>query len=391
MAILNWHAFKYKFNGYESKAFESLAYQLFCFEHDQSKGIFRYKNQTGIETEPIMVKDELIGFQAKYYETKISNNKKDIEDSLEKAKGKNENIKIVYLYLNQEFSESKGNGVKNPKYKTEIESFASSKGITIVWQVPSNFEIILTDPLCKKIREYYFPELSEAEREDSVAPRFYPEIKQHLAGRYKSRIQQKLASRQPVNLRQLPSDYGTSEESLAIFEQYAEDRVQEGIVQYFETASGRLLLVGKPGSGKTILLLQLVLHLLANSPQHLPAIVNLATWNQKYCSLDAWLHEILPTELGVNKALAKRLVQEDRLVLLFDGLDEVKAEDRPSCLKAIDNYGRVAERQYVISSRMEEYREIPLDAPVNLQIEVGPLSKEQLKAELSAQRKKGQH
>jgi hypothetical protein len=99
MAILNWHAFKYKFNGYESKAFESLAYQLFCFEHDQSKGIFRYKNQTGIETEPIMVKDELIGFQAKYYETKISNNKKDIEDSLEKAKGKNENIKIVYLYL----------------------------------------------------------------------------------------------------------------------------------------------------------------------------------------------------------------------------------------------------------------------------------------------------
>lgn len=171
MAILNWNAFKYKYNDRESKSFEMLAYELFCFEHDQSNGIFRFKNQHGIETEPIMVKGELIGFQAKYYETKISDNKKDIMDSLQKAKSKNQNINKVYLYLNQEFSESKDNGVKNPKYKTEIENFAAKLDITIIWQVPSHFEIILSKPLSKEIREYYFPEYNASGKEKKTIPK----------------------------------------------------------------------------------------------------------------------------------------------------------------------------------------------------------------------------
>jgi hypothetical protein len=74
MFEINWNIFKAKFNGKEQKTFENLCYLLFCNEFNQNTGIFRYKNQTGIETEPIEHKGKMIGFQAKFYETKISDN-----------------------------------------------------------------------------------------------------------------------------------------------------------------------------------------------------------------------------------------------------------------------------------------------------------------------------
>src|SRR5260221_6189349 len=72
MQETNWGNFKAKFNGKEQKTFELLSYLLFCDEFGQRTGIFRYKNQAGIETEPILVNGEWVGFQAKFYDTKIS-------------------------------------------------------------------------------------------------------------------------------------------------------------------------------------------------------------------------------------------------------------------------------------------------------------------------------
>ena len=76
MIEINWNNFKVKFNEKEQKAFEDLCYLLFCDEFNQKFGIASYLNQAGIETEPIQVNGEWIGFQAKFYETKISDNKK---------------------------------------------------------------------------------------------------------------------------------------------------------------------------------------------------------------------------------------------------------------------------------------------------------------------------
>jgi hypothetical protein len=58
MIEINWNNFKAKFNGKETLSFESLAYQLFCFEFNIKTGIFRFKNQTGIETEPIQTETD---------------------------------------------------------------------------------------------------------------------------------------------------------------------------------------------------------------------------------------------------------------------------------------------------------------------------------------------
>ena len=144
MVEINWNNFKAKFNGKENLSFERLVYQLFCYEFEIKIGIFRFKNQTGIETEPIQKEAECIGFQAKYYETNIRDNKEDIIDSIKKAKEKNPNLTKILFYLNQEFSEGKKE--KSPQYKKDIEKEANNINIKLEWRVPSHFERQLALP-----------------------------------------------------------------------------------------------------------------------------------------------------------------------------------------------------------------------------------------------------
>lgn len=98
---LNWNQFKAKFNGKEQSEFELLSYILFCYEHGNKIGLFRFKNQTGIETEPINIDGKYIGFQAKFYgDTKLSENKSGLMDSIQKAKYKNPELnKILFLQI----------------------------------------------------------------------------------------------------------------------------------------------------------------------------------------------------------------------------------------------------------------------------------------------------
>jgi len=156
MQEINWNNFKAKFSGKEQKSFEWLCYLLFCNEFNINTGIFMYKNQAGIETEPIEYDDKLIGFQAKFYETKISENKEDIKDSIAKAKSKNQKLNKVLFYINQEFSESSKKDKKEPAYKREIENFAKSQSIDIEWRVPSHFEAQLALDKNRTFAQHFF-------------------------------------------------------------------------------------------------------------------------------------------------------------------------------------------------------------------------------------------
>ncbi len=156
MIDINWNNYKSKFNGRERTEFERLAYMLFCYEYNIKIGIFRFKNQTGIETEPIEVDGVNIGFQAKYYDTKLSDNKNDIIDSLKKAKTKNSALNKILLYTNQELSESSSTTKKAPTYKSEIEKYANEINVAIEWRVPSHFEKQLSVPENDYLVQYFF-------------------------------------------------------------------------------------------------------------------------------------------------------------------------------------------------------------------------------------------
>jgi hypothetical protein len=154
MVEINWNNFRAKFNDREQTNFELLSYLLFLREFNQEKtGIFRYFNQAGIETEPIQVNGEWIGFQAKFYDTKISENKRDIKNSIEKAKEKNPNLNKIYFYFNQEFGKKT---TKKPQYETDLENFAKTKDVKIEWRVPSHFQAQLFLDENKTLAQYFF-------------------------------------------------------------------------------------------------------------------------------------------------------------------------------------------------------------------------------------------
>jgi len=207
-------------------------------------------------------------------------------------------------------------------------------------------------------------------------------IKEYLQKRYSNRLSQKLAGRQPVNLRRLPSTKGTSEEQSVAFVTYNEDEIRDGIGKIFEDANGRLLIIGSAGSGKTTLLLQLELYLLTSAKNTIPIILNLATWQSEFTTIEDWLIRILPAEMGVNKALAKKVIEQYPLILLLDGFDEIKKGERDDCLEAIGKYSANTKHRFVIASRIGEYKEVTKDAPVYSQIEVGALTIEQIEHEL---------
>lgn len=169
---MNWAIFKLKYHNQETSAFEEMSYLLFCAEFKNRIGLFRYKKQTGIETEPIDKDGKISGFQSKYYTTSIADNKKDIIDSITKAKSKNKRLDELYLYVNQELSESSTKDQKKPKYQLDIENAANELEISIQWRVPSYFELQLSLPENKYINDLFF-EL------DSTEGDLIDEINQH--------------------------------------------------------------------------------------------------------------------------------------------------------------------------------------------------------------------
>ncbi len=137
----NWDIFKAKFNDNPQAYFEWFCYLLFCKEFNQSKGIFRYKNQAAIETEPIEINGEVIGWQAKFYGTALSKHKNDILGTLKKAKRYYHNITKIIFYTNQEWGQKKeqNKGFK-PNGLIEIEEKAKELGIKLECRGASFFE-----------------------------------------------------------------------------------------------------------------------------------------------------------------------------------------------------------------------------------------------------------
>lgn len=136
----NWGNFRAKFNGREQKAFEWLCSLLFYKEHDRPTGALRYFNQPGIEAEPVTVGTEVIGWQAKFIGSDLSKYKAELTGAIDTAIAKHPNLTQLHFYVNVDFGMSKKPGLKDPPYKTAIETHAKGKGIAITWKTASFFE-----------------------------------------------------------------------------------------------------------------------------------------------------------------------------------------------------------------------------------------------------------
>ncbi|MEV4130683.1 hypothetical protein AB0J72_00775 [Dactylosporangium sp. NPDC049742] len=113
------------------------------------------------------------------------------------------------------------------------------------------------------------------------------------------------------------------------------ERVQIGSIAdfYVRKTSGRLLISGGPGSGKTVVALRLLvdLHLkrkqseglrLADGGLAVPVLFSLPSW-QAGDSMNDWFSYELSTRFGLSREIANRLLAANYIVPVLDALDEV--------------------------------------------------------------------
>lgn len=229
----------------------------------------------------------------------------------------------------------------------------------------------------------FFTKGTDAPTKQDLAKSQFSEIRKGLTESYQNRLNQKLANRYPINLELTYSLEGTTEK-IQLYDNSKITipviRIKGEIQQIFDRHRGRLLIIGVPGSGKTTLLLKLALSLLEREQNTIPIVVNVATWRERFESIEDWFTELLP-QMGFSKGLTKQLLEKKAILPLFDGLDELAAEQRKPCLEAISRYGSTNGAKYIICSRIVEYSET-IDAPVYCQLQVKPLTVDQIKTQL---------
>lgn len=164
---------------------------------------------------------------------------------------------------------------------------------------------------------------------------------------------------------------------------------------YERIASGRLVVLGAPGAGKTVVLTRLVLDLLADwhVERPVPVLLSAASWGvAKNESLNDWLdNELQAYKPGLKPhvapgvSIARQLINDGRILPVIDGFDEMGSEARASFLEALNE----EPKPFVLSSRGDEYRQMatgPEAAAPNgaAVIELEPLSADEVAAYLTS-------
>ncbi len=157
------------------------------------------------------------------------------------------------------------------------------------------------------------------------------------------------------------------------------------LLNVFDDQQGQLLILGAPGAGKTTLLLELASALLdraGDDESHaIPVILNLSSWALRPLPLEQWIVEELRLRSDVPKKLAQEWVENEQILPLLDGLDEVVRDQREACVQSINRYR--SEHGFVpivVCSRVEEYRALTTKLRLPGAVAVQPLTRAQIQA-----------
>ena len=128
----SWDSFRAKYPSEETQRarFEDLARSLFCRRFNIKYGIFQCINHAGNETSTISVGDDIIGFQAKFFNNKID--EQVIIDSIKTAKRNNPNQTRQIIYTNLNFGNPPKGQQLTAKQK-KIEDAAKDNNISLEW------------------------------------------------------------------------------------------------------------------------------------------------------------------------------------------------------------------------------------------------------------------
>ncbi|MDF0555503.1 NACHT domain-containing protein [Kamptonema sp. UHCC 0994] len=172
---------------------------------------------------------------------------------------------------------------------------------------------------------------------------------------------------------------------------------QTSILEVFKNPaiSGKFLILGKPGGGKTTTLLELAQALVeraeTDSDAPIPVILELSEWRtitkgrfRKKEEYDPSIKEWILSQLrskGISQEIGEQWIREKELVLLLDGLDELPSELQAKCVRAINEFlkSEFSPLHLVVCSRKEEYENYQEVLHLNGAICLEDLSVEQMR------------
>jgi hypothetical protein len=155
------------------------------------------------------------------------------------------------------------------------------------------------------------------------------------------------------------------------------------IVEIFGETDRALLILGAPGSGKTITLLELARDLIARAEadpaQPIPVVFNLSAWAERRQPLTEWMTDELSLKYQIPRKIGRKWLENNDILPLLDGLDEAQAEHRADCVEAINAfYGEHSLAGIAVCSRHEEYSLLKAKLKLGSAILIQSLNDEQV-------------
>jgi hypothetical protein len=138
------------------------------------------------------------------------------------------------------------------------------------------------------------------------------------------------------------------------------DAVAGLAADYRRIPSGRLVVLGEPGSGKTVVAIMLTLGLLAQRvPEDpVPVLLNVASWDPLTQPLDGWIvTSVAQAHYDHRIEIPAALWREGRILPVLDGLDEIPETTRRWAVRAI-NEVIGSHRPIVVTCRSVEYGDV---------------------------------
>ena len=158
------------------------------------------------------------------------------------------------------------------------------------------------------------------------------------------------------------------------------------MLEHLDSATGALLILGEPGSGKSTLQLEMASQAIQRAQQDpqqpIPVVFKLSSWTPEQ-TLAEWLLGELRQKYHFPVDISRQWVEGGWLLLLLDGLDEVKAEYRAACVQAINAYRDCPGAHMAVTCRVKEYEDIGVKLNLHGALMVQSLNRAQVDAFLA--------
>lgn len=151
-----------------------------------------------------------------------------------------------------------------------------------------------------------------------------------------------------------------------------------------EEIAGKLLILGAPGAGKTTTQLELAQALIKRAEEQpdypVPVLFNLSSWKDDKQLIMDWLIAELKSKYGFSVNIGKEWIENQQLLPLLDGLDELEPQRQESCVNAINQLlqGEYRPQCLAVCSRREEYDSYKNNLYLNGSIYLQPLTDNQI-------------